>query len=1073
MRYAGWLDFTESDEDWAEDERRRMRQERKRRKLKRLGANTSDEYGEEDEVQAPAEFPTVTNMICFAKESNTGTDLEAPFTDAQIIYLQGVVKKELAEQGIEGARVTDYFKQLGNGKFWVSIAVWPLISEELQRANWPIRTEKVAFTPPTPPQTAVPISTPPNEPPEDEEEEEEEKPKGPKIVNVRFEDGKIVFELESVPLKVMNNMVMSSIHHQVWKRQDSSINWAIAEEEPKKTLVINNLKHFHVIYQILDDFVDASELNNFYKNRNSRNDTKDNPFPREHEVDVKQLMFEDIIANRDEHGKPINPDNMAMIWYPDEDRAKKVDENTVDNYNQMIKCVFPENEKKKGKYYVSGDEEQYRTFLKLMKRYEFKDLREWYNIYIAKADRGAFGEIEEDEDDDVFEKNLQHILRHCEFETEDGKKLYPAQEEGVAFLYNQNAGILGDETGIGKTAQLITAAALKMEKKRLHGTLIFTVNAVKEQWAEEIQKVLGEKEADKIAVFAPKAGKNKQREVLAFQPKKWTIIHYDAFSQGSNIAHIISVLKKFGFGIVIFDELHKMKSHNAKRSKNISGLIDGIPIRWGATATLAANAPIDVQNQLSSVGHFLGKIDRRRFNRDFAAMDTEQQNCNCELTDKQLKDNYVCPKCHIRPLKKVRLEATFPQCDHRFDIAHHRKCPDCHMPTAIYREGCFHNKRDWEAEGHRGFYRDRHNICQKCLTKTLGHQCPNCRGPVESVNCPICGRPSYVKRENEKLMAAERLNKWLHLTGVYIRRKKDDVKPMIPPKLIEAGAKIDHAWYNAALAKALMSKKTGKPLTDQLAILEKTRMTIAEAKAPATTERALQLVKEGKKVVIFTCFVEAARLLEEKLGAGLRSINPNYRLLTYIGTTKKLARKSVKDDFMYDPKCPVLLMSMRMGGTGLSFPNCYTDRQKTNLIETHMLINDYDWTPELSEQSEGRIYRINTIKQVTIEYMIDPDPNSFDRWLYDRVQQKRTLAGVVQKYRKDYEDDINPEKALRTVVDKKAEIDALSRQMILRATREAKKAGLTEGFRDFIITAMDIDDLYIYEEVILDGEEEE
>ena len=53
-------------------------------------------------------------------------------------------------------------------------------------------------------------------------------------------------------------------------------------------------------------------------------------------------------------------------------------------------------------------------------------------------------------------------------------------------------------------------------------------------------------------------------------------------------------------------------------------------------------------------------------------------------------------------------------------------------------------------------------------------------------------------------------------------------------------------------------------------------------------------------------------------------------------------------------------MSMKMGSTGIDFPNA----------SRNMVINDFDWTPESAEQSEGRIYRINTDHPVDISYMV-------------------------------------------------------------------------------------------------------
>ena len=56
---------------------------------------------------------------------------------------------------------------------------------------------------------------------------------------------------------------------------------------------------------------------------------------------------------------------------------------------------------------------------------------------------------------------------------------------------------------------------------------------------------------------------------------------------------------------------------------------------------------------------------------------------------------------------------------------------------------------------------------------------------------------------------------------------------------------------------------------------------------------------------------------------------------------------------------------------------------------------------ESAEQSEGRIYRINTDHPVDIRYVVG---HGLDRELFDRVQRKREIAAIIQKYRREYHD---------------------------------------------------------------------
>ena len=1008
MKYTGWLEAFEDASEY--DEENPLEDQDSEDGYGNYGDyDNNDADNAADRPSDPSRGLTVVNPTGYRAKSNSkvvisktaeGIKVFIPALDPALYeYLVSIIKQELADQQYSKKEikqlVPEYFSKVGNNTYMVNYSMWASIQIALEEAGYGMEWAAEQKTEPKPEDT-------PEEPESSEEapeasSEAPEQSNLPKITNVRTEGDMILFSIGEprFPLeKTKKERMLAFLYTQgLWPKY---IRWY----DPEKTsiAILDRTKYITTgnqvsIKDVLEQFLDTSQLDAVALEK----------------IDPKQLKFQNLEGKK------------TLIYFPGYYNS---DDRTVDNYKQMLKCIFPGAEFHEGQrrgYIVSGSVNQYAVWLRIMNRYGFKDVSEWKNIINEKYRRGDF-DGETLENPKIKPEFLEKVDREL---TGSEIKLYTQQKEGVGFLYHKNSAILGDECGLGKTAQLIAAADMKMRDSSLKGTLIFTVNAAKYQWAEEIQKVLGEGQREKIAVFNPPAGKKKQDAVINFQPKQWTIIHYDAFSQGKNIEKIKDSLKNYGFGIVIFDELHKMKGHTAKRSANISEVVEHIPIRWGATATLAANAPIDVQNQVSMIGHFLGKIERRRFSSDFAAEDKKRRGCECKIDAR--KNPIRCPKCG-KPTFIYRQSQMRPECEHEFNRYHkdlnphgRRTCPVCRKPAyAAYREGCWHK-----------YPRDQ----------------------IEK--CPDCGKPNWIKAEKEQIEAAERLNKWLHLTGVYIRRSKDELKKM-PDKTNDPYiAKIDPDYYRQQLVRALNG------VTDPLAILEKTRIVVAKSKVDATVARAYELVKQGKKVLVFTCFIEPAKMLAEKFSR----IGPT---LTYIGSTSKKDRSEVRQKFMYDPRYPILVMSMRMGGTGLSFPNVYDTNGKP--MPVHMLINDYDWTPELSEQSEGRIYRIDTELPVNIEYMIAPgvDGESFDEFLYQRVQKKRDLAAVVQKYRKNYEEDIDPEKALQQVVDGRVEIDKLSRQIIVAATKEAQKVTpKTEdfSFKDFIDKMTDIDNLYVYAEV--------
>lgn len=329
------------------------------------------------------------------------------------------------------------------------------------------------------------------------------------------------------------------------------------------------------------------------------------------------------------------------------------------------------------------------------------------------------------------------------------------------------------------------------------------------------------------------------------------------------------------------------------------------------------------------------------------------------------------------------------------------------------------------------------------------------------------------KGQEDKSKAAENLNKWLHLTGVYIRREKEDAwkskgmenAPNL--KKEEIGSSINADEFRKNTRDRLMRYKKPDSKVSQL-IAARTEM--AKAKVDSTVAEVRKLVQKPCRVIVFTCFGSAplpeegeeknvgggagsAQLLVLKIGNMLKEINPAYKVLDYIGTTPEKERKEVKKKFTDDENYKVLVMSMRMGGTGMDFPNqagC-------------MVINDFDWTPESMEQSEGRIFRINTKNDVFIHYMIAK--GTIDEKLYELVQEKAKLAKIIQHYRQNYIDDINEEDSLANLEKYKQhyrDVDKEADKVLGNFIGSLKE---NYSFKDFA-------DAYYYEDTSVFDEEE-
>ena len=673
---------------------------------------------------------------------------------------------------------------------------------------------------------------------------------------------------------------------------------------------------YDVVKPHLEKMLDVTALDDYFK-----------ALPVVASTDIKGEEFKNSLTFEDQgNGKTlIRIDWSKFQNYPNE----------KENIKQIIKYTFPDRDWTTVKYafIISGDYDQYHTFGTLLKRagYDTSGFRKLFdnmvNANIIIPRKQVLKTI------DDIKTAVNEEFQNSIFD------LYDLQYDGIKFLYDKKYAILGSETGGGKTLQLIYAAGLKMNETH-SPTIIVTLKSVQKQFEEEIISIMGEDERDNISTNINNI-------------KKWNIFYYDNFSSGTTSESVVERLKNSGAGILILDELHKVKHGTSKRAKNIAEIAKTIPVKWGATATISSNKPLDVQNQLLMLDHPLGKVSTGTFKRDFAGM----------------------------------------------------------VPS-----------------GYGGAYEESDNF-------------------------------------EDRIKAAERLNKWLNLSGVYVRHTKDamrankgeEMPDLIISKSIGDFISPKRAEFNKEYAAKMKGFKDKDLAISQLIAY---REIVAVYKVDETVKNALDIITKNQnnpqndyaasKILIFTNFIKSGEDLSVKLQKELSKINPKWKVLTYLSSTSKKKRLAVKSEAL-NPDVKVLVMSMKMGGTGISFANTF----KT------MLVNDYDWTPESVEQSEGRIYRINTNHDVKIIYTLD---SGLDSELYDKVERKKELAKIIQKYREIFnQEKTEDSEALRKIIAAQKEMQDIDSKM---KTDIATKIGakiegeeLAESFRGYIkISNSDIED---------------
>lgn len=159
-----------------------------------------------------------------------------------------------------------------------------------------------------------------------------------------------------------------------------------------------------------------------------------------------------------------------------------------------------------------------------------------------------------------------------------GEFLYPYQKVGIEYLMDARRAILGDEPGLGKTAQ----ALLTLETLNAYPAAIVVPATLKLNWEREIEKWTPQREARIINASDDDIGR-----------QDITILNYDILHKH------VPELQLRSLRAVIFDESHMLKNPRARRTKQAKILAQGIDVRLALTGTAVLNKPADLAPQLA------------------------------------------------------------------------------------------------------------------------------------------------------------------------------------------------------------------------------------------------------------------------------------------------------------------------------------------------------------------------------------------------------------------------------------------------------------------------------------------
>lgn len=167
---------------------------------------------------------------------------------------------------------------------------------------------------------------------------------------------------------------------------------------------------------------------------------------------------------------------------------------------------------------------------------------------------------------------------------------YVYQWDGIKFLVERPAALLGDDMGTGKTVQSILAARLLFQRGIIRKALIVSPLSVLAQWDRELEKWAPSLKATVVR------GTVEHRKVCWAMPAHVWITTYDTLRQ--DIAELTNG-KNHRFELVILDEAQRIKNRSAGISQAVRQLES--QFKWALSGT-----PIENRiSELASIFAFL------------------------------------------------------------------------------------------------------------------------------------------------------------------------------------------------------------------------------------------------------------------------------------------------------------------------------------------------------------------------------------------------------------------------------------------------------------------------------------
>lgn len=189
-------------------------------------------------------------------------------------------------------------------------------------------------------------------------------------------------------------------------------------------------------------------------------------------------------------------------------------------------------------------------------------------------------------------------------------------KKAVKFLLEHACAALFLDPGLGKTSITLAAILLLIKKKMIGKVLIVApLRVAGSTWPREIKKWTDFRGIRYVILHGPKKDQLLQEDadvyIVNFEGLEW-LLDIEKWKNGKGKTQVqvdVKRFKKFGFDVLVVDELSKLKNTQTVRFKALKQVLHTFGRRWGLTGSPAANGLLDLFGQayVLDMGNALGQ----------------------------------------------------------------------------------------------------------------------------------------------------------------------------------------------------------------------------------------------------------------------------------------------------------------------------------------------------------------------------------------------------------------------------------------------------------------------------------